>query len=220
MKKNKMMRAAVALMVVTLLTLSVVSGTFAKYVASGSGTDSARVAKFGVTVGASGTLFSKNYVNVTNGNKPGEANLTVKSEDTDKVVAPGTENGEGMTLSVTGKPEVDVKVTFNVETATDIHLGDDYYPVKFTLKKGTTALVTDGTLAEVKEELDELELDYAAGTTLDTTDKITLTWKWAFNGDDAKDTKLGNIAAGTEEATSKDSINTAFKATVTVTQVD
>ena len=216
MKKNKMMRAALALLVVTMLTMSIVSGTFAKYVTQGSASDTARVAKFGVEVSASGDLFSKTYAKGTN--IPASANLSVVSTDS-KVVAPGTKNDTGLTLSLTGKPEVDVKVTFNVETATEIHLGD-YYPVKFTLKKGDTAIVENGTLAKVKEELDKLEVSYTAGTELSGGETVNLSWKWDFDGDDTKDTKLGDIAAGKATAGDTDSINTEFKANITVTQVD
>ena len=215
MKKNKMMRAALALLVVTMLTMSIVSGTFAKYVTQGSATDSARVAKFGVEVKSTGSLFSKTYAK--GDNTPGGETLSVESEE--KVVAPGTKNDTGLTLSLTGKPEVDVKVTFNVTNATEIHLGD-YYPVKFTLKKGNTAIVENDTLAKVKEELNKLEVSYTAGTELSSGETINLSWKWDFAGDDTKDTKLGDIAAGKATAGDNDSINTAFAATVTVTQVD
>ena len=50
MKKNFMMRAASVLLVAVMLTTCAISGTFAKYVTSDSGSDFARVAKFGVTV--------------------------------------------------------------------------------------------------------------------------------------------------------------------------
>ena len=50
MKKNKMMRLASAMMVLTLMSTSVISGTFAKYVTKGEATDKARVAKWGVEV--------------------------------------------------------------------------------------------------------------------------------------------------------------------------
>ena len=46
MKKNKMMRIASALLVAVILTTCAISGTFAKYVTSTPGSDSARVAKF------------------------------------------------------------------------------------------------------------------------------------------------------------------------------
>ena len=70
MKKNKTMRAAGGLLIATMLTSSIVSGTYAKYVTTDSATDTARVAKFGVTVTASGSLFDKTYLAGT-ANTPG-----------------------------------------------------------------------------------------------------------------------------------------------------
>lgn len=240
MKKNKMMRAAGALMVVTLLTTSLVSGTFAKYTTSGSATDSARVAKFGVTVVADGTLFDENYFATTNtpagttpdGEKDGveQAILTVESSASgEKVVAPGTKNDTGLTLALSGKPEVDVQVAYTVNTAEEIFL-DDYYPVKFTLKKGTTELVKDGKLSAVKTELEKLNVRYDANTVLSTTDNINLTWKWDFEDSSVtdvnkKDTALGDLAAGvtpnpTLPADTDYSTNTSFAVSVSVTQID
>lgn len=61
MKKNKMMRAASALLIAVLLTTCAVSGTFAKYTTSETGSDTARVAKWGVEVTAEGTMFADAY---------------------------------------------------------------------------------------------------------------------------------------------------------------
>ena len=47
MKKNRMMRLAAFLLVCVLLTTSVISGTYAKYVSTTTDSDSARVAKWG-----------------------------------------------------------------------------------------------------------------------------------------------------------------------------
>lgn len=198
MKKNKAMRAAGVLMVVTLLTTSIVSGTYAKYVTKDSASDTARVAKFGVVVEANGKLFSDTYK--TASNTPGEsgdstaaATLSVVSSGvtgtttdhdgvngTDKVVAPGTKNDKGLTFSVTGKPEVAVKIGVVVTASNgtddpkDIFLGAKtglpdmttgdttdtfnnsaaYYPIKYTLtqtKGGTTTTLVD------KKKLSELE---------------------------------------------------------------
>jgi hypothetical protein len=166
-----------------------VSGTFAKYVVQDSATDSARVAKFGVVLKSSGNLFSDTYkvstagTNSADGNTPGKntdelkaASLTVVSSSvtgtdgktthdgikgSDKVVAPGTKNTEGLTFSVTGTPEVAVKLTFEA-SGSDIWLGagtypnmtngntfndtyedtdtftaSTYYPIKYTLQQST-----------------------------------------------------------------------------------
>ena len=117
MKKNKMMRLASSLLVAVLLTSSVISGTFAKYVTSDSAQDSARVAKFGVVVTATGNLFADTYKKAAE-NTPvlggsDQASLSVMSEGSlgDNVVAPGTKNTDGFTFTVKGTPEVDVALT-------------------------------------------------------------------------------------------------------------
>ena len=133
MKKNKSMRAAGGLMIATLLSTSIVSGTYAKYVTSDSAKDSARVAKFGVEVKADGTLFDTTYKSVANENVPGAgetdaAILTVQSSNNDKLVAPGTKNDEGISFSVTGQPEVDVAVKIEIANTSDVWLGTGTYP--------------------------------------------------------------------------------------------
>ena len=208
MRKNKMMRLASALLILTLLTTCAISGTFAKYVTSDTASDTARVAKFGVDVSASGALFDKNYFNEENGNTPAgteSANLTVKSSNTDNLVAPGTKSSaEGLQFSVTGTPEVSVKVAFDLTINHEVFLNapgetgaykdftnasdagtftfeDTYYPVKFTLKKGDTSLAT-GNLTEIQTKLSSLTSEtYEAGTNLvDEIGAYTLTWEWAF----------------------------------------
>ncbi|MCH5192191.1 MAG: hypothetical protein J1F23_08520 [Oscillospiraceae bacterium] len=163
MKKNKMMRIASVLLVAVLLTTSVISGTFAKYVTTGEASDSARVAKFGVVVAASGSLFDKTYFAVNDGNTPAgntaddpETKITVESYNgRDNLVAPGTKSLDGgLSIAVTGKPEVDVRVTLDFEAIEDVFLAtkealpdmttgdtkdtfdneEDYYPLVFTLK--------------------------------------------------------------------------------------
>ena len=149
MKKNRMMRLASVLLVLTLLSTSVISGTFAKYVTSDTASDTARVAKFGVVVSASGTLFSDKYVDLAGGNVPGSTGLTVKSSDTDKLVAPGTESAtSGLALSVTGTPEV--KTTLAITPGggnEDIYLANGEYGV-MVKATGITAenFATAGTL--------------------------------------------------------------------------
>lgn len=119
MKKNKTLRAAGILFLATMLTTCMTAGTFAKYTTSDSAEDSARVAKFGVTVTADGTLFGEEYADADNGNKPinfsGDTNTgTVQvSAQGENVVAPGTRNDTGLGFTVAGKPEVDVQVTAN-----------------------------------------------------------------------------------------------------------
>jgi len=241
MKKNLMMRAASVLLVAVMLTTCAISGTFAKYVTSDNSTDSARVAKWGVSVVASGDdLFNNEYTDATNG-------LTVKSKtpENENVVAPGTSNAEfgasGLTFAISGTPEVKVKVSFDFTVTKEIYLGvgdydndttgaDDgtynvatpYYPVVFTLTRGGSPVAT-GNLAAIKAYFDGLtstNTNVPANTPLN--DVFVLTWAWEF-GDSAnnlKDTTLGNLAAGTTTTTNEYSLDLEYALAITVEQIN
>lgn len=148
MKKNKMCRMASALLILVLLTTSIVGSTFAKYTTTGSVSDTARVAKWGVAVTTSGSLYSNAYA--ANAKTDGTADLptawtanpasdaiTVAAvAETDDIVAPGTKSfGDGLNFGITGKPEVAVTVTTTIKTE-DIYLEDGTYGVlvKATVK--------------------------------------------------------------------------------------
>ncbi len=113
MKKNKMMRLASGLLVLVLLTTGIIGGTLAKYTTLNSASDTARVAKWGVTVGVSGNLFGKDYN--SNSAKDNQDSIVAATSTnvhaTDKnVVAPGTENKTGLTVEIAGTPEVAYKI--------------------------------------------------------------------------------------------------------------
>lgn len=198
MKKNTMMRIASVLLVVVLLTTSVISGTFAKYVTSGSAADTARVAEFGVVISAGGQLFGDTYKAVGEGNSivawsNASAGTVNSGTEDDNVVAPGTLNNDGLTFGVVGAPEVKVAVDFAV-TGSDIilkqgtgynktttstnttdtfDLATDYNPVIFTLSQdiggGYTAVAAAGdTLEEIAAYLNGLDAEYAPNTDLAT----------------------------------------------------
>jgi hypothetical protein len=166
MKKNKSMRLAGGLMIATMLSTSIVSGTYAKYVTSDNAEDSARVAKFGVTVTASGSLFDKTYYavnNANNGNKPGngtadtdKTTLTVESLGDDNVVAPGTKNDEGITFAIAGTPEVDVRL--------DVDVDDGSFKEIFL--KGTTTKLPDMTTGDAEDTFDNTADYYPVKFTL------------------------------------------------------
>ena len=143
MKKNRMLRLASALLILTLLTTSVIGGTFAKYVSTGSVSDTARVAKWGVEIKTSGTLYSDAYAKKdaedNKGNLPAgweeekitDKDITVASVSTamDNIVAPGTKSyGKGLSFAISGTPEVAVNVSAKI-TAEDIFLAKGKYGV-------------------------------------------------------------------------------------------
>ena len=218
MKKNKMMRAASALLVLTLLSVCVISGTFAKYVTSAEGSDSARVAKFGVAITANGTTFANTYAK--DDTATAIANTVVS---TDKVVAPGTK-GDMASMKLTGTPEVAVKVSYKGEFAIDDKWtvdGTFYCPLEIkvndTTIKGTDYQTAEAFNKAVNDAITGYSKEYAPGTNLATLgdDSLKVTWAWAYEGnDDAKDTALGEAAAENNAA------NVTLKVTTTVTQID
>ncbi|MEE0094948.1 MAG: hypothetical protein UEU47_00675 [Oscillospiraceae bacterium] len=236
MKKNKIMRLASALLVLTLMTTCAISSTFAKYTTSTTGGDKARVAYWGFDQGASTTidLFKTNYQNV-------------KSANTDDVVAPGTSGSAPFAFGYTNNtdknikaPEVAYDFTVNVTTnaePTDYKALDDNKDFTWTLTKksgkDTTTVGTYQTVAELTGAIKALSGDstgtkrYEAGklpdafTSADET--YTIGWNWAFEGDnnyttpnpaktqDQYDTAMGN-------AQTLDNVNLTI--TITATQVD
>lgn len=229
MKKTKFMRAALLLLVLTLITSCFVGGTFAKYTTSASGTDTARVAKWGFqpTTITMTDLFKTAY------------DTTVKAGDNPQtdVIAPGTK-GEatfGFTYGgATGINAPEVAYTFvvsatgsscdqSIKSNTNIKWSLDGQLAK---ADGKTDGTWDALIAAI-EALDGNKTDnrYAPNTlpeafkNTDTNDH-TVGWEWVFetkNGDvvdaakDATDTTMGNDA---------DLANVTLKITVSATQID
>ena len=219
MKKNRMMRLTSVLLVLVLLTTSVISGTFAKYVTTDSATDSARVAKWGVTVDVTGdTAFSDSYATddttVTN-----IANSVVTAGATgDSLVAPGTTGSLGG-FTISGKPEVaaNIKIapTLTVENwAID---GDDFYcPITITV--GTTPIsgLSYDTAAAFKTAVENaIKADYNVNPNTQIDTASSYSWAWAFNESgeqtNVKDTALGDLAKAP---------SISLTVAVTVTQID
>lgn len=154
MKKNKMMRLASVLLVLTLLSTSVISGTFAKYTTSDSASDTAKVAKWGVTALVSGSLFGENYYpNKTTDTADEIAAEAQQSVDAaanrGNIVAPGTKSDEGLKFAISGTPEVanTVKVEVVHQTGADkfktIFLGEGTYATLVKAQGVTADNVTD-----------------------------------------------------------------------------
>ena len=240
MKKNKMMRTASGLLVATLLTTSVISGTFAKYTTEATGKDSARVAKFGVTITANGGMFADEYAKDDNDAAATITKSVITSGTVgDAVVAPGTK-GELVNATITGKPEVAVHVAYEPDlTLTGWKAEDntEYCPIVFTVGTKTYGLTgmkdANGTVVTnasttitaletaVENAIKAYSKDYAPKTdlsTIGTDGYVKVSWNWAFNNDnDVKDTYLGDCAADTD-TTNDSKVELSIK--TTVTQID
>lgn len=218
-KKHWTLRAAGLLFALVLITSCFVGGTFAKYVTTGGGHESARVAKFGVTMSvANDKAFKQNYTkDDTSIPDSAQINYSVESSGPENLVAPGTKGSNFVVLSIKGAPEVAVNVKIAAEghdvflkageyldltTAADsdkFTLATDYYPITYTLTKtGESTPVVKGNLNDIIEYLNKLSGNYKAKTDLTSTiGEYKLSWEWKFEGgNDKADTLLGAITAG------------------------
>lgn len=241
MRKNKMMRTASGLLVATLLTTSVISGTFAKYTTKATGSDSARVAKFGVEIDAKGGMFAEEYD--TDDADVARAGVITKSVITSgesggvkDVVAPGTK-GVLANATISGTPEVAVHVGYEPTLTLDgwkLADGSEYCPIVFTVGNETYGLTgmkdADGyevtnksnTITDLKAAVETAIKEYSANyapktdlNTIGTNGYVHVSWNWAFdNSADENDTYLGNQAAKNNASTVELSVKT------TVTQID
>lgn len=154
MKKNRFVKIAVCMAVLSLMTLCVVGTTFAKYTTGGSASDQARVAKWGVTVSMEADPLFKSEYAKNDTTYAGTLSVKSSSENTN-VVAPGTDSSQAhgsAVFAITGTPEVAVRVNITLTPVSDVFLKastykdpttaaaddtftltDDYYPVVFTL---------------------------------------------------------------------------------------
>lgn len=238
---KKTTRVLVALLALTLVTSCFVGGTFAKYVTTAEGNDTARVAKFGVVLTAESDIFAPEY---EEDDAAGTGTAAVKADDTKDVVAPGT-TGTMTAFTIAGAPEVDVQIDVTLAQADPISMvtlpagngyknwttadpadtydvAANYYPVVWTLKQDGTEKAS-GNLEAIQTYLtDTLSGKYEVEA--DTFDALngtwTLEWNWAFeNGKDKEDTSLGQVAAGVDTIAGT-VLNETFDFAITVTQVD
>ena len=227
MKKNRMMRVASALMVAVLLTTCAISGTFAKYITEKESTDTARVAKFGVdlAVTVDGAFATEYDADTTANDEHGVAiakTVVASSADQDNLVAPGT-NGDLMaSATIQGTPEVAVNVKQEATLVlTNWAVEGTYYcPLVITVD-GAKFYGMDYTsaaefIAAVEAALDS-DVNYEPNT--DLTESHSVTWEWAFEGTDGKQTDVKDTALG-DYAAKTDDIEISFTYKVTVTQID
>ena len=227
MKKNRMMRVASALLVAVLLTTCAISGTFAKYVTSKESTDTARVAKFGVdlAVTVDGAFATEYEADTTANDEHGVAiakTVVSAADDQDNLVAPGTKGDLMASATIAGTPEVAVNVKQEatlVLTGWAVE-GTYYCPLVITVD-GAKFYGMDYTsaaefIAAVEAALDS-DVNYEPNT--DLTESHSVTWKWAFEGTDGKQTDVKDTALG-DYAAKTDDIEISFTYKVTVTQID
>ena len=201
MKKNRMMRLAAFLLVCVLLTTSVISGTYAKYVSTTTDSDSARVAKwgFGTASIAFEDLFAASYTNVAAGT------------DDMAIIAPGTAGEVTFAFEATGSaPEVAYKITVDTNGSSIYGSIENNPNIVWQLDENGFD-TWDEMLADIAGLSQETVAANALPENFGEGESHTIYWKWIFDekaankeadtvNKDEMDTEMGNGAVTTEQA--------------------
>ncbi len=188
MKKNKIMRLASFLLVAVMLSTCAISGTFAKYTTSNSGSDTARVAYwgFGTNTLTIDGLFSDTYLDGK-----------VDSANTDNVIAPGTTGSATFQFVWTANsdtsiaaPETAYSITIDTSASECDNAIVANTNIQWKLDNGNY-----GTFAELLTAIAALNTEetYSAGELAPVAASThTISWQW-LDTDNTMDTTLGNV---------------------------
>lgn len=197
MRKNRLFILGIFTVMVALVSLTLVSNTWARYTSTVSGDDTARVAKWEVsytedgdeTKGASSeqtidfdlfnTLIDESNVATTNGD----------------IIAPGTHGSFSFTLKNVSEVNATYAIDYTITETEDI-------PVQFRVK------LDSGSFSAWADSLDDVAATAIAMTNGQAV--YTIEWQWVIDGDNAVDTALGVVGTDTIKVEAK----------VTFTQVD
>jgi hypothetical protein len=200
MKTNKIMRIASVLLVAVLLSTCVISGTFAKYVASANVTDTVSVAKWDIDFDGDNDeskAFEFDLFNTIKDSDGGDEDHVVAGK-----IAPGT-SGD-FTIKLANLSDVDAlaDVTFELTNTAGI-------PLEFK--------VGDGAWKATLDAKNDIELAKTTGSA-----DIKVEWRWAFETLDAESDATAGDAADTidGEAAAAGTVEVSVKAIVNVEQVD
>lgn len=213
MKKNKTLRLLAITLLLVMIALILVSGTYAKYTSKASGEATARVAKWNFTVGdtkiQTADTFTFDLFETVNDTKDSQTETDVTAANgKDQIIAPGTEGSFDIVLKNESEVSAKYGITYTVTNTSNI-------PVEYSVDGGKTWATK---LDSLNVTADDANTKLAANG---GTKTIKVQWKWAYeNGkyndgtektaDDVYDTTLGT--KGTDTIT--------VKAEVTATQVD
>ena len=190
MRKNRLFILGIFTVMVALVSLSLVSGTWAKYTSTAEGTDTAKVAKWDVKFeGSTATSAAAIEVDLfdTITNVDGSAEQNVKAEG--NLIAPGTAGQFTFNM----KNESEVTAAYYVDYTYTGNL-----PLEFSLTGADDSWTKD---------INTLDIAEASKVTMamDSAEvAITVYWRWVFHVDaagDTADTNLGlNLETGKVDA--------------------
>lgn len=127
-------------------------------------------------------IFRASYAN-------GESQITVKSSDGDKLIAPGTENSYTFALENTADGPVEYAISMKAYFSSE----DYIIPVEAKVTRDTDKKYLLGSAVSYDDVLELNKVSDSGTLKKGYVMPYTLSWKWPFEGDDAYDTLLGNL---------------------------
>ena len=220
-KNNRIYRFAAIVLLLTMITLILVSGTYSKYTSSTEGSDNVKVAKWSILVNnkdianATAQTLTFDLFDTINDTLDHNAEGDVATD----LIAPGVAGEFG--IDITNQSEVTAKyaIEYRVTNTSSI-------PIEFSTDGGSTwkasADVANLNVAAYDHN-DGSDASKSTELAINGTKSITVKWRWAYIGaessnytsaqTDETDTTLG-IAAKTTRP------EITVNAKVTVTQVN
>lgn len=176
MKKNRIFILGIVTMFVAILSLTLVSGTLARYTSTGTGTGSVEVAKWDVQINGNQLVNNPGATNTTFNLFSTTTNYDELGDDVvDGKIAPGTQGSFSFVLTNASEVTANYAIDYDIDEAG--------VPLEWSLTGDPSSWTTD--LADVAAD---------AGTVLAKevgSKTIVVYWRWIFDGDDEVDTDLG-----------------------------
>ena len=184
MKKNKVLLLGIITVFVAIFSLTLVSGTWAKYTSEVAGSDTAKVAKWEwkvsdleVKQGMTSTEINFDLFNTIKDTKGGADETDVK----EGLIAPGTKGEFSFDIANLSEVNAEYYITFEVtQVGTDTKV-----PLQFKLNDA----------ADWSDTLTGITKANAVQIAMETgTSTVKVQWQWAFDGDSTTDTTIGFAA--------------------------
>ena len=211
MKNDRITRFAILILALTIITLMIVSGTFAKYTSSATGSDTATVAKWSIKVGSgdgieiagsSSTVSFDLFSTIKDEDGGSEADVAGKASGTAvgstsataKIIAPGTSGS----FDIIVKNESEVNATYSIAFESN----NTSIPIEFS---------TDGTTW--KSTLSEANVTNAAINMNSAAQTKTVYWRWAYDVSAARDTADTNLGVAAQTSPASVTLSATISAT-------
>ena len=183
MKKNKMMRLASVLLVLTLLSTSVISGTFAKYVTKASTEDTGRVAVWGIN-GKTENMLLFSYYYYSDTDPHGSSTVLSNGNQGDDIIAPGTTYSAPFKImwlqDENVDPEVEFEFKFDLTGSSINQYIEDNQNIQWRINWYNEAgTAVDGTWGTWDQMVDGLFATMGAGSSYYTNGQTSYTCRVA-----------------------------------------